>query len=341
MVIDWEHHISTEASFRRRNGVDGQMSWGLDEMGRGRGLVREEIYRVDRHIEFMDTAGIDMAVISSFPGKAAELRSIVELFAKLMKDYPDRFVCLAPVDPLSSQGLDQMVWAIKNMGLRGVCLSSVQQGNTFMDSRKMWPFYEIIAKLDVPIYIHVGEPQGYEALYSAPYNLAVSLVREYDLAVTAVRLVLSGVLAEFPGLKFVISHMGGGISAVMERLIRYIRVWDDKFWAWDKKHWQGIGKESPLDKPYAENFQKYFNKLYFDMAGYEGGMNAVKCALTTIKPERLLFGSDYYPNFTGSPDGAKDAADCGKYIEHIKALDLPEETIDDILAGNAKKLLSI
>ena len=54
-----------------------------------------------------------------------------------------------------------------------------------------------------------------------------------------------------------------------------------------------------------------------------------------------LFGSDYYPNFTGSSDGAKDAADCGRYIEDIKALDLPEETIDDILAGNAKKTLSI
>jgi len=203
MVIDWEHHISTEASFRRRNGVDGQMSWGLDDMGRGRGLVRDEIYRVDKHLEFMDTAGIDMAVVSSFPGKAAELEAIVELYAELMKDHPDRFVCLAPVNPLSDEGVDQMVWAINDMGMKGVCLSSVQEGNIFMDSRKIWPFYEKVAELDVPIYIHVGEPEGYEAIYSAPYNLAVSLVREYDLAVTTVRLVLSGVLVEFPDLKFV------------------------------------------------------------------------------------------------------------------------------------------
>ena len=68
-------------------------------------------------------------------------------------------------------------------------------------------------------------------------------------------------------------------------------------------------------------------------------MNAVKCALTTIKPERLLFGSDYYPNFTATPEGAKDAADCKQYIEDIKALDLPKGIIDNILAGNAKKLL--
>jgi len=128
---------------------------------------------------------------------------------------------------------------------------------------------------------------------------------------------------------------------VRERLIRYIRVWDDKFWAWDNKYWQGVGKESPLDKPYAENFIKYFDKLYFDMAGYEGGMNAVNCALTTIKPDRLLFGTDYYPNFTGSPNGSKDAADCRKYIEDVKALDLPLKTINDILSGTARKLLKI
>ena len=342
MVIDFEHHIATEESFRNRNGVDGQMFWGVDEMGRGRGLVREEIYRIDRHLEFMDAAGIDAAVLTSFSGKVNEIKAICELYAKMMADYRGRFIGFAPVAPLDGKkGLDEMEWAIKEMGLKGVCLSSVQRDNTFMDSRKMWPFYQKVAELDVPIFVHVGEPQGYEAIYSAPYNLAVTLVREYDLAVTAVRLVLSGVLVEFPDLKFVISHMGGGISAVRERLIRYIRVWDDKFWAWDKKHWDGIGKESPLDKPYAENFIKYFDKLYFNMAGYEGGMNAVKCALTTIKPERLLFGTDYYPNFTATPEGAKDAVDCKQYIEDVKALDLPKETIDDILAGTAKKLLGI
>jgi len=119
MVIDFEHHISTEESFRSRNGVDGQMAWGVDEMGRGRGLVREEIYRIDQHIDFMDGAGIDMAVLTSFPGRVHEIKAISELYAKLMNDYPDRFIGFAPVAPLDGKkGLDEMEWAIKNWVLR-------------------------------------------------------------------------------------------------------------------------------------------------------------------------------------------------------------------------------
>jgi len=75
------------------------------------------------------------------------------------------------------------------------------------------------------------------------------------------------------------------------------------------------------------------------MAGYEGGMNAVRSALTTISPDQLLFGTDYYPNFTGSPSGAKDAIDAKKYIEDIQALDLLPAEIDSILGANAARLL--
>ena len=71
------------------------------------------------------------------------------------------------------------------------------------------------------------------------------------------------------------------------------------------------------------------------MAGFEGRMNAVKCALTTISPDRLVFGTDYPPNFTEDSEGAK------KYIESIKNLDLPKNSIDAMLGGNAAKVLKI
>lgn len=53
------------------------------------------------------------------------------------------------------------------------------------------------------------------------------------------------------------------------------------------------------------------------MAGYEGGMNAVKCALVAIDPRRLLFGTDYPFNFTDGPSAVKE------YIQNIRNLDLP------------------
>jgi len=39
--------------------------------------------------------------------------------------------------------------------------------------------------------------------------------------------------------------------------------------------------------------------LYFDLAGFEGGLPALHCALQGIRPERLVFASDYPQDFTG------------------------------------------
>jgi hypothetical protein len=33
--------------------------------------------------------------------------------------------------------------------------------------------------------------------------------------------------------------------------------------------------------------------LYFDLAGFEGCLPALNCALQGIRPERLVFASDY------------------------------------------------
>ena len=81
--------------------------------------------------------------------------------------------------------------------------------------------------------------------------------------------------------------------------------------------------------------REYLDMLYFDMAGYEGGMNAVKCALTNISPKKLLFGSDWPWNFEDNPLDAKH------YIEEIRKLPLSKEDIDAMLGNNAEKLLGV
>ena len=42
-----------------------------------------------------------------------------------------------------------------------------------------------------------------------------------------------------------------------------------------------------------KSFDEYYDKIYFDMAGFEGSMVALNCALQGIRPERLVFASDY------------------------------------------------
>ena len=94
-----------------------------------------------------------------------------------------------------------------------------------MDSRKLWPLYERVSGLNALIFVHVSLlPRGFDAL-DAPYNLNETMTREFELAVTTVKLILSGVWVEFPDLRFVMPHMGGGIPANLGR----IEVWIDDY----------------------------------------------------------------------------------------------------------------
>jgi predicted TIM-barrel fold metal-dependent hydrolase len=153
------------------------------------------------------------------------------------------------------------------------------------------------------------------SILDAPYDLYRSVGRELDLIVATTRMILSGVLDDFPDLKFVISHKGGGIAALKERI---------NYW---------FGSPGAPGTRHCMRFDEYFDKLYFNLAGHHGGMNSVKCALTTISPTRLIFGTDYPQEFSEDPMKIKT------YIENIKKLDIDEESKELMLGKNASRLL--
>ena len=325
LIIDWQHHFAPQEVYGKK-GKPGQAYY---ERGKVGAHVREEIYQIDKHLKFMDAAGIDIAVLSSPTLHTIEECKIVDdTYAKIMKEYPDRFVCLAPCVPtLGDQALAELDRAINVLGLKGVVISPQIEGKP-LDSEKLWPFYDTVSRLKVPIFVHVTfAPTGYDA-FDAPYNLNVTLTRECDIANAISRIILGGVLTQFPDLTFVFSHMGGGISAVKERLVRYVDVWGNRFWS-------EMGGTPPFGEPFGENFNYHFKKIYFDMAGFVGGMNAVKCALTTIDPQRLVFATDYPFDFTTDAEGVKD------YINNIRSLDLTSGSKESMLGVNAAKLLGI
>jgi len=325
MIIDWQHHASPKVFFDRRGGKAGAP---VMQNGKVNLRLRPEVYQIDMQLDYMDAAGIDMSVLSATLENHDDCSITREFYAEVMRDHPDRFACLAPCLPLHGpEALAELEHAVNELGLKGVVISPQNSGEA-MDSQKMWPFYELVQKLDIPVFVHItGVPTGYDAL-EANWNINVTLTREFDIASNTIRLVAGGVLSDFPDLKFVIAHLGGGIASIYERVERYASVWGDRFW-------EDQGGTPPLEKPYSESFRKQFDKLYFDMAGFEGGMNAVNCALTTIQPERLLFATDYPYNFSNDPDMTKD------YIDNIRKLDLKPEVIDGILGGTAAELLGL
>ena len=94
--------------------------------------------------------------------------------------------------------------------------------------------------------------------------------------------------------------------------------------------------------PLRRSFEDYFDLLYFDMSGFEGGPAALRCALTGIRPERLVFATDYPQDFTGATTGTgKGPKDMRRYIEEIRALPFPEKTTAGMLGENAAQLLRL
>jgi len=89
-------------------------------------------------------------------------------------------------------------------------------------------------------------------------------------------------------------------------------------------------------------FEEYFDMLYFNTAGFEVGLIALHCALLGIRPDRLVFGSDYPQDFTGVNSSlGKGMGALREYILALRSLNLPENVKEEIMGNTAAKLLKV
>jgi predicted TIM-barrel fold metal-dependent hydrolase len=321
MIVDLEHHMFTEEQTIKGRSKSGSLvERYVDSEGNMHVSTFEAAANVENHLQFMDEAGIDVAVLSANRELSVEKsRTWNDSCARIIQEHSKRFVGFASIPPLGGKpALEELERAINELGLKGVHIFT-RSGALTLDHKEYWPFYEKVSELKIPIDVHItSSPQGFDAL-RAPYPLYYIMAREYDICAATLRICLGGVLEDFPDMSVIINHFGGGISAVLERLDAYM----DKAVFYPGK---------PLiSKPW----RAYFNKLYFNMAGRERGMDTVKCALTNINPEKIMFGTDWPFTFGNDAQGARE------YIADIRKLDLSREDINGMLGGNATKLLGI
>jgi predicted TIM-barrel fold metal-dependent hydrolase len=322
MVIDFQHHYIPVELAKKRGLYSETGKTMLHEDGLPATTMHRRLYDLDMQLEEMAEAGIDLSVLSCLLGWSApmeECRFINDDLAAIQNRYPRRFVGLAQAPILDGKtALDELRRAINGLGLRGVTITS-QVGGLSLDSPKLYEFYETVCRLDVPVFVHPAlVPTGYEHLKD--YDLPRVLGREVDLTVATTRLVAGGIFDRFPDLKIVMAHFGGGIAAVKDRLVA-----------------KGY-RFGSLKKPFSD----YYDMVYFDMAGFEGGTIALHCALQGIRPDRLVFASDYPQDFTGvNTDTGRGMAELKNYIDALRHLTLDESEKNKILGGTAAQLLKI
>jgi len=320
MVIDFEHHY-VPIELAQRMGINAETRTIVEEDGVPKANVHSQLFDLDGQIQDMDRAGIDLAVQTCILGWDTTLENchlLNDCAAKIQKVYPGRFVGLAHIPPLAGEpALNELERAVGDLQLKGVTISSQVRGLS-LDAEEFRPFYDAVTKLQIPIFVHPAlAPKGYELLKD--YQLSVILTREFDLGVAVTRLIAGSVLERYPDLQIVISHFGGGLAGYKERIAR-----------------------SSYRFKLPKSFGDYFDRLYFDMAGFEGSPIALRCAMEGIRPERMVFATDYPQNFNNDdPKMGKNADGIREYIAEIHSLPLGVNTKNDMLGGTAARLLKL
>ena len=322
MIVDFQHHYIPVALAKKRGLYSNTGRTLLQEGGLPATTMHQRLYDLELQLKDMDEAGVDVSVLSCLLGWTApmeECRFINNDLAEIQKKFPRRFIGLAQAPVLEGKtAIAELRRALTELGLHGVTITSQVTGVS-LDSPKLYDLYELACALDAPVFVHPAlVPTGYQHLQD--YDLPRVLGREVDLTVATTRLIAGGIYDRYPNLKIVMAHFGGGIAAVKERLV-------------------GKGyRFGTLKKPFGE----YFDQVYFDMAGFEGGTIALNCALQGIRPERLVFASDYPQDFTGvNTDTGKGMSDLRNYIAAVRKLPLSAAEREDILSGTAARLLKL
>lgn len=272
-----------------------------------------------RQLDDMDAAGVMVAVQSAavyqewMTMKAARVYN--RELAELQGAHPGRFVCLAHVPPFGEEGaLEELERAVREYGLRGVCITTNFRGK-YPDEREYWPFYAKVDELDVPVFVHAaGCPFGAPVLDA--YGLGSSLGRGLDHALVTARVLYSGVLEEFPRLRFLMGHLGGAFYAMVSRLLI----------------------DAPSRKANKIPPREYFaqlRRIWFDTApSFWQGPPEVAHAIATLGDDRICLGSDY-------PAGMNSATVLPDAVATVRALGLDPAAFERIAAGNAAELFRL
>jgi len=319
MIVDFQHHFTPRELMPKDLGRRKVVSY--DEHGAPSFILHWMLFDLDEHIRMMDEAGIDVAFLTSAAGMCADLdksRLCNESAKKAERDYPGRFIGAAHANPLGgAEALRELARCKHELGFPGVVITSETNG-LYLDAAEFEPFWAECARLGLFVFVHpalkLNQTQQFDG-----YDMARSVGREFSLVMATIRLINSGVFDRHPTLTVHMSHLGGGLSALLGRIRSYQ----------DKEFWGTLDNARHGMKP-KRDFDHYLqHNMVFDTAGFCGAMGAVRGALIEIPVPRIVFATDY-------PQEIRERAAVRDFVKELRALGKDGEAI---LSGNVDKLL--
>lgn len=136
------------------------------------------------------TKGCDRVIVFGLRAPFCGIDVPQEMVADFVKAHSDRFIGWCSVDPNDRDCVDQLVYCVKDLGLRGLKVAPIYQNWNPQDPKHL-PFFKKAESLGIPINIH----QGTSFVRPGPLKFANPILLE-DIAIAC------------PDLRMIISHMG-------------------------------------------------------------------------------------------------------------------------------------
>ncbi|WP_394940972.1 amidohydrolase family protein [Psychromicrobium sp. YIM B11713] len=288
--IALEEHVSTPLNNSSWDSTGEASRNGVEYMKD----VEQRLLDVEDRIRAMDEAGIRLSLLSlTSPG----IQSILDpaqaidaarennefLATRYAGSHPDRlkwFAALPLQDPeAAAEELRRSVAA----GALGALINGYTDlpgGEArYLDEPENQPFWEAVSDVGVPVYLHPREPlasqqyiyRGYESLVGSAWGFA------HETATHAIRLMLSGLFDQHPGVQIILGHLGEGLPLMLPRLEHRLH----------KQH-AGVGLGAAQRSP-----SEYFRQNFYITTSGHFHTKGLHNTLSELGTDRVLFSVDY------------------------------------------------
>jgi aminocarboxymuconate-semialdehyde decarboxylase len=221
-----------------------------------------------------------------------------------------RFTPLATVPLQDGKMAADVLGEAMSKGFGGVMIGTLPKGNAGnLDDPSLDPFWAAAAKLGAAVVLHpmfiCGEPRLND------YDLVNAIGRVADTSIAVSRLLFSGHLLKFSGMKFILCHGGAALPFALGRLVRNYQISQGK---------------------YADP-RRGFDAMYFDSCVFD--VDALEFLAKQAGIERLMLGSDA-PFPIGDPEPKKVIDDAGFSPEQrAKILGITAQSVFRLRADSA------
>jgi aminocarboxymuconate-semialdehyde decarboxylase len=261
----------------------------------------------DHHFDFVCSLGPFSTFFSEIPLADGIFYSRMynDEMADAQRRHPGR-VWASGVVPLqdTQAAVDELDRSIKKLGLIGVNIPGSIGKDNHIDHPRLEPFYERVAQLGVPLFIHPTDNTYIDVLDGYNGALHLALGRTFDVSTTAARLIFSGIMERHPDLKVFMSHTGGALPYQSGRM--------------DKS-------AGPAKLP--KDPSVYLQRFYTDTVSPHAA--GVKFAIDFFGVDHIMFGDDY-------PCWKTETA-----LEILDQVGLSKEDKDKVLGLNARRFFGI